>query len=251
MEPMWDRSARTYETVVPYFATMGARLVAQAGLAAGDHVLDVACGTGSSLVPAALAVGPSGRAVGVDYSPEMVAAARRATAEIPYAEVSLMDARELDFPDESFDVALCGMALLFVGLDRGLAEIVRVLRPAGRLVATGPGKPSAYFQIFDSLCEKYDLTPLPITPPFADLPTLIGLSGLPEVRVTQDRLQLSFADPDECWRWAWSHGHRWFLEQLSAEQLPAFKRELLGALPDLTIEQDFVIIEAGKRYSLA
>src|SRR5882757_2791235 len=91
---VWDRSAQTYETVVPYFRLMGRRLVEQAGLAAGDHVLDVACGTGSSLIPAALAVGPEGRAVGVDYAPGMVEAARRAlaVAGADHADVLLMDA---------------------------------------------------------------------------------------------------------------------------------------------------------------
>jgi hypothetical protein len=40
---LWERAAATYETEVPYFTLMGARVVAHAALGAGEEVLDVAC----------------------------------------------------------------------------------------------------------------------------------------------------------------------------------------------------------------
>jgi 2-polyprenyl-3-methyl-5-hydroxy-6-metoxy-1,4-benzoquinol methylase len=56
----WTRAAEAYETEVPYFGPMGERIVAHAGLRPGQSVLDVACGKGATLLPAARAVGDGG-----------------------------------------------------------------------------------------------------------------------------------------------------------------------------------------------
>ncbi|GAA1696684.1 class I SAM-dependent methyltransferase [Fodinicola feengrottensis] len=233
---------------------MGRRLAERAELKPGDHVLDVACGTGTSLVPAALAVSPTGRAVGVDYAPSMVAAARSAlrTAGADHAEVIEMDASRLEFPDNSFDVVLCGMALIFVGLDGGLAEIARVVRPGGRLLVTAPGAVTEPFQIFEELCRKYDLKPLPIgeVPDLADIPAKLPKAGLVDMQVMPDQFTLAFANADDVWQWHWSHGHRWFLEQLDDERLASFKQDLfdrLAQLPSLSVIQPFAVVQANKR----
>ncbi|HEY3603999.1 MAG TPA: methyltransferase domain-containing protein, partial [Sporichthyaceae bacterium] len=79
----FDNSAATYEQVgVDYFGPLGAELLRRAAPAAGASVLDLGCGRGHVLFPAAAAVGPSGRVVGTDLSVRMVAAcAAQAAAE--------------------------------------------------------------------------------------------------------------------------------------------------------------------------
>lgn len=105
---------------------------------AGAHVLDVACGTGIGARVAARAVGRSGKIVGVDMDAGVVEVARRlAKAEGTPMEWHCASALDMPLPDGAFDVALCLQGLQFFP-DRvaGFAEIHRVLKPSGCLVAT-------------------------------------------------------------------------------------------------------------------
>lgn len=107
-----------------------------AGLGPGDRVLDVGCGTGDLTLLAARLVGPQGRVVGVDLSPEMLAVARRKVERAGLAErieLAAANALDLPFPAAAFDAVISGFVLRnLADLDRGLAEMARVLRPGGR-----------------------------------------------------------------------------------------------------------------------
>ncbi len=110
------------------------------GLRAGEHVLDLCCGTGDLTHLAAERVGPGGRVVGVDFAVPMVAQARRrAAVRGPTgdgAEPAFLvgDAMHLSFRDASFDAAVVGFGLRNVANPQDvLMEIHRVLRPSGRL----------------------------------------------------------------------------------------------------------------------
>lgn len=107
---------------------------------AGAHLLDVGCGRGDEVRALAAMVGPSGRAVGVDRSAAMIAAAKAAAAGVePPGEYYVGDACALDFPDAAFDA--CRAEWVFQHLAdprRALAEMVRVARPGARIVVTDP-----------------------------------------------------------------------------------------------------------------
>src|SRR5688572_28348231 len=71
---VWDRISRLYrEEIDPRFAPVVEGVVRRADLRPGDRALDLGTGTGAVAAQAALAVGPSGRVVAVDISPEMLA----------------------------------------------------------------------------------------------------------------------------------------------------------------------------------
>ncbi len=111
-------------------------------IAPGEAVLDLGCGGGFDALMAAQMVGSTGRVAGVDLSPEMLAAARAALAETPYAWVELRqgDVEALPFADASFDVVLSnGILNLVPDKPRAVREIYRVLRPGGRLQACDIG----------------------------------------------------------------------------------------------------------------
>lgn len=103
----------------------------------GEHVLDVACGTGVVTRTVAPMVGASGRVVGLDVNPAMLAVARSqpvpAGATIEWREESALAMR---LPDASFDLVLCQQGLQFFP-DRlaGAREMRRALKPGGRAVA--------------------------------------------------------------------------------------------------------------------
>jgi ubiquinone/menaquinone biosynthesis C-methylase UbiE len=110
-------------------------LVNAARPAAGERVLDVACGTGVVARIAAERVGPDGRVVGVDLNPGMIRVARSLPAPIG-ASIEWLERSALDLrlEDASFDVVLCQQGLQFFP-DKGLAlrEMRRVLDHGGRL----------------------------------------------------------------------------------------------------------------------
>lgn len=108
----------------------------------GEAVLDLGCGAGFDAFVAAQLVGPRGRVVGIDMSPEMigVAEAGRAEGGSPQVEFQVAQAEALPFSDASFDVALSnGVLNLIPDKAAALREIFRVLHPGGRLQACDIG----------------------------------------------------------------------------------------------------------------
>jgi ubiquinone/menaquinone biosynthesis C-methylase UbiE len=139
---------RCYDALVAVYslgreARMRARTLDAAGVAAGDHVLDVCCGTGTLAVAAGRRVGAAGSVRAIDASPQMVAraTAKAARAGVPVA-FEVATAQALPFADRSFDVVLCSLGLHHLDRDAraaALAEMGRVVRPGGRIVAVELG----------------------------------------------------------------------------------------------------------------
>ena len=102
----------------------------------GDQLLELAAGPGTLGGRWSELVGPTGRVVVSDIAPGMVEAARRRNAGQANVEVAVVDASSIDCPDESFDVVVCRMGLMFTP-DPALAlsEIRRVLAAGGRFGA--------------------------------------------------------------------------------------------------------------------
>jgi ubiquinone/menaquinone biosynthesis C-methylase UbiE len=130
-----DESERYERFVAPVMRPFVEALVARAELAPGMSVLDVACGTGFVARRALESVGVSGRVVGLDLNPVMIAMARSTPApgEIQWIEGSALD---MPVPDAEFDAVLCQQGIQFMP-DRSdaLREMRRVARDGG-IVAT-------------------------------------------------------------------------------------------------------------------
>jgi SAM-dependent methyltransferase len=105
-------------------------------LASGEHVLDLGCGAGTDSLIAAQMVGDEGSVTGIDMTPEMLAKARAAAAEMGAANVEFVEGEveRLPFPDASFDAVVSnGVVDLVPDKDAVFAELHRVLRQGGRL----------------------------------------------------------------------------------------------------------------------
>ena len=113
------------------FRQWGDVIADAAGIAPGQRVLDVACGTGVLACAAAERVGPCGAVTGIDPNDEMLAVAHGKDTRVEWKNGR---AESLPFPDASFDRVVSQFGLMFFE-DRpaALREMMRVLRPGGRL----------------------------------------------------------------------------------------------------------------------
>ncbi len=140
----WDRAASTYEqSWQRQLEPAQTRLMEMAALAPGEHVIDLACGTGLITFRAAAAVGADGRVTGTDISEGMIEQCARVASERGMANVAFqrMAAEKLEFPDGAFDAALCGLGMMYVTDFAGsIGEMFRVTRPGGRAVSAVWGK---------------------------------------------------------------------------------------------------------------
>jgi len=158
---MFDRIAGIYD-LMNSAMTVGLhhrwreRAADLAELGAGDSALDVCCGTGDLALELARRTGPEGRVIGSDFSERMLDLAREKAAARHTAGVRFEwgDALSLPYDEGAFDAVTVGFGVRnLADLERGVAELVRVLTPGGRLVVleiTQPRRPplSIFFSVW-------------------------------------------------------------------------------------------------------
>lgn len=237
---VFDRASGTYDQVGPgYFAYFGQRLIERAGLVPGMRVLDVACGRGAVLFPAAHAVGATGSVIGVDLSAGMVAATNADIAARGLLNVTaqVMDAEHLMFPDATFDALTCGFGLHLMAERDALAEFRRVLRPGGTLAlsAWAPVSPSSAeaerWRWHDELLKRYlpNVLASPTRETQEDLAAHITQAGFERVLVQSDTAIFPYASPEEWWQ-ARPRGMTIYWSALEALPPPAFAEMQAEAL---------------------
>jgi len=169
----------------------------------GATALDVATGTGDLALELAARVGPGGDVIGTDFSERMLEFARAKAARASGARPRFEFANALALPYDSdrFDAATVGFgARNFSDLERGLREMIRVVKPGGRVVVleiTTPTRPplSAFFELwFDRAVpalgrlagdpDAYSYLPRSVRrfPGPGELAALMWRSGLRDVR---------------------------------------------------------------------
>jgi SAM-dependent methyltransferase len=232
---LFGRAAAGYDDV-GFFHQVARRLLALAGVRQGMRVLDVACGTGAVLVPAARLVGPTGVAVGVDLAAPMAAAAagRLRRLEQGRGAVAVMDAERLGLRDARFDVVCCASAIYL--LDDQAAAVRgwrRVLRPGGTLAVSEFGDLDARWAWKDELLARFGP---PLEPLGAghlgprELRRLLRSPGAGTVTVRVERLDVAYADADAWWAQLWAHGERRPLERMDARALAAYRAAAFAAI---------------------
>src|SRR5512134_1291285 len=137
----WDKIAPGYDkTNTPTQMWLGTEGLRRAGLSAGMRFLDVAAGSGALSIPAARL---GARVLATDQSPAMLELLRaRAHQEGLSVETRVMDGQALALGDNSFDMAGSQFGvMLFPDMPKGIREMVRVVKPGGRVLIHAYGDP--------------------------------------------------------------------------------------------------------------
>ena len=134
----YRRRAAVYDLELALFEPVRRRAVDWLGLAPGDSVLDVGCGTGLSFELLRTAVGPRGRIVGIEQSPEMIERARQRVRQQGWRNVSLLNAPVEDARIVGkADAALFHFTHDILQRDDALRNVLKHLRPGASIAASG------------------------------------------------------------------------------------------------------------------
>jgi ubiquinone/menaquinone biosynthesis C-methylase UbiE len=240
-----QKARLTYNTASDFFDApalgfwdrYGRGTVANLGLREGARVLDVACGTGASAIPAALAAGASGQVVGVDLAERMLDLARAKAEALGLRNIEFRqaDMTSLGYPDASFDAVVCVFGIFFVPDMEGLtAELWRMVRPGGKLAITtwGPGFLAPTYSVWkeevrrrrpdlDSAFNPWDRITAPET-----VRKLFSGAGIHDVRVVPEEGRQPIDTPEDFWTMALGTGLRWTIEQLGPETAREVRQSL-------------------------
>lgn len=248
---VFDRSSSTYDAVgVDFFTTFGERLVELAALPRGARVLDVGCGRGAVLWPAARAVGADGHVVGIDLAAGMVerTAADAVERGLTNVRVELGDAEAPGVPDESFDAVLVGFVIFFLpDHEAALDAYWSALRPGGTLALTTFGAEDERFAgVFGAAAahipapegeQGQGRTPARAQDgPFAtsgSITTLLDGHGFVRIEHVEQAYDVEFDDPEQWIRWSWSHGARQLWEAIPEDRREAAQADARVALDAL------------------
>lgn len=152
--------ASNYDAGASFEAEHHAEALRLAAIQEGQRVLDVACGTGRGTVGLAQAVGAGGHVDALDLSPEMLDQARAKLAKLGLSDrvqFTPGNARELPYPDQTFDLLYNGYMFDLIPLDGFqpiLREFERVLKPGGKLVLVNMSKPDERRTFYETVYAK-------------------------------------------------------------------------------------------------
>ena len=231
----YDAASQDYERASrDYWQHLSARTVERLGLRPGERVLDVPCGTGPSVVPAARRVGPTGRVVGMDVAEQMLAIARAKVEAGGLDNVELVrgDMTAIPAPEQPYDAVVCVLGVFFVedmpGLVRSFVDLVRP--GGGRVAVTVFGE-----HVFDPMREAFvdavaDVAPgVPVVQPWRRtqhepvLRRLFEDAGVGGVEVVTEDDVLPLPSADDWWRIVMGTGLRRTVAALGDEAAAAVR----------------------------
>ncbi|RCV47486.1 class I SAM-dependent methyltransferase [Marinitenerispora sediminis] len=269
----FNQAAASYDRMgVEFFTPMGRRLVERAAPRRGDRVLDIGCGRGACLFPAAAMVGPRGRVLGIDIAAAMIEAAAEEAERrrIGNVELRVMDAEYPELPERSFDVVLGSYSVIFLpDAPAALARYARVLVRRGRIAFTSPVFTDDTFPflppVFADLIPRSLLRDLPPQwrpeelrrrfngwlQEVADLERTLRRAGFCDVEVADEPVRLVAASGETWVDWSHTQGMRLLWQHLGAAEARRLRERLIAGLDALREDGGPLVIETPVRFVTA
>lgn len=266
LEDARKKAATTYNAASDYYdhpantfwGRYGRRTVERLGLATGERVLDVCCGSGASAIPAAEILGAEGSVVGVDLAENLLELARAKAKQRGLTNIQFQsgDLMHLPFDDESFDTAVCVFGIFFVpDMEAALRELKRVVRNGGRVAITtwGPRffEPATTFfwnSIRDINPDLYKgFNPWDRISEVDAVLRLLAAAGLSDMEAVAESDSQTVKAPEDWWAMIMGSGYRGTVEQLSPEDRERVRRANLDFIQRTSLRE----LEANVIYATA
>lgn len=229
LEGVFNRVAANFDTIGPkYFSYYGEKLIEYSRISEGASVLDVACGRGASLFPAAHSVGQKGKVIGIDFSKEMVKETETLICKqgLCNTKVLQMDAERLGFPNNSFDYVVSGLSTAFFSNSlMAVDEMYRVLKDGGKLgISTWKKREKkgvlgkVYTKLFPQN-QNSNLNNIAASPDFgsiAGVKKILKNIGLKNSEIIVEEKTFYYKDEEEWWQEQWTNASRGLLEYVES-----------------------------------
>lgn len=262
------RARETYNSAADHFDDLqlgfwdryGRKTVERLSLSAGSEVLDVACGTGASAIPAAEIVGPEGSVTGIDLAenPLQLARCKALRKNLTNIEFINADMENSGFPDGKFDAVVCVFGIFFVpDMERQVGELWRLVKPGGKLAITtwGTGFFAPAYDYWKQLVRKERPELYSAYNPWdriTDKESVLNLmknGGTSNIEVAAEEGVQSLRNPEDWWIIALGSGLRWTIDQLSPDEAEKIRGACISWIIENNIDSvgtDVIYAVAGK-----
>jgi ubiquinone/menaquinone biosynthesis C-methylase UbiE len=261
-----DRAAFTYNAAADCFDAsplsfwdyFGRRTIELASFPIASRVLDVCCGTGASALPAAEAVGPTGKVIGVDLAEQLLELARAKAVQrnLGNIEFELGDMLSMRFPLASFDAVVCVFGIFFVpDMSKAVGELWSRVRPGGKLAVTTWGthfcKPAndgfwrSIKNVRPDLYRGFNPWDRIDTP--ESLRGILDQAGIASSTITREDRLHPIKSGEDWWTIVLGSGYRGTVEQLDLAERQKIQEANLALIRDERISA----VETNVLYALA
>ncbi|MFE4514473.1 class I SAM-dependent methyltransferase [Kitasatospora sp. NPDC056783] len=263
---LFDAVAADYDrTGVEFFAPIGRRLVRLSSVSPGECVLDIGCGRGAALFPAARAAGPTGSVTGLDLAAAMVEATNADARRAGHTHVRaiVMDGGQPSFPGGSFDVITGSMSVhMLPDPASAFRAYHRLLRPGGRLgLAVPTSVPEPEPKVFglgaiarmsaeygsDSGVYPYGEA---LGGPRRAREELLA-AGFSTVDIRHEQACITAPSAIAFLRWTWSHGMRLLWERVPVHQRTRHRKAIADEAHARSLEPDHIVLPVPVTYVVA